>query len=403
MLDLCLSCNTGNVEVILALGPQPVSNRFLRVPTESLAKFPLEFGGCQQCGLAQLSKPVASSLIKPLHPWLAYNEPESHLDELVSSISHKFELATAARIRGVTYKDDTTLERLRHLGFSDIGRLNPRLDLWIQDPLAGLETIQGALTPPLAEHISATKGRSDLLIVRHLLEHAHAPRMFLEACRVLTAPGGIMIFEVPDARKMLKGGDHCFLWEEHIVYFTPRTLRSFFEHAGLTDIDVHVYEYAMEDSLVAVVKNTSYEPKRASAEFHEIEMLKAFAKNLSIRSSSIRSYLKALNEQGKKIAVFGAGHLSLKFINFYELAPYLNCVIDDNPHKQSLFMSGSELPIVPSKVLESNQIDLCILGLNLESEQKVCAAKHDYLAHGGKFLSAFSSSARSIDIELSHA
>jgi hypothetical protein len=240
-------------------------------------------------------------------------------------------------------------------------------------------------------------------MVRHLLEHAHAPRRFLEACRALTAPDGIMIFEVPDARKMFKGGDHCFLWEEHIVYFTPHTLRAFFEQAGLTDVHVQIYEYAMEDSLVAIVKNTPHEPKIVSAELNETNMLRSFSEALNMRSAKIQGYLRSLQGWQKKIALFGAGHLSLKFINFYELAPYIDCVIDDNPHKQGLFMGGSGLPIVPSKVLESGQIDLCILGLNLESEQKVCAAKSDYLTRGGRFLSAFSSSTRSIDTELAHA
>lgn len=403
MKDFCRSCHSRDVIETLALGPQPASNRFLVSPGELCDKHPLNFGYCQGCGLAQLLNPAPSASIRSPHIWLSYNEPESHLDHLVEILSTEFVSAHSAKIRGLTYKDDTTLERLKRLGFSNPERLDIVHDLCIRDPSAGLETIQSSLTSPTAQKIISEKGTADLLIVRHLLEHAHSPIELLRACQTLTAAGGVMVFEVPDARKMLTGGDHCFLWEEHIVYFTADTLRRFFEQAGLSDVEVRVYSYAMEDSLVAIVRNTTSETQEAHPAPEETSILLEFTDSFDARSRKVRNHLQALSAQGKSVAMFGAGHLSLKFINFYELAPYIQCVIDDNPHKQGLFMCGSGLPIVPSSCLETYQIDLCILGLNLESERKVCEAKADYIQRGGKFLSAFSASSKSIDSELSNA
>ena len=97
------------------------------------------------------------------------------------------------------------------------------------------------------------------------------------------------------------------------------------------------------------------------------------------------------------MALFGAGHLAAKFVNFYGLKEKLIGVIDDNPHKQNHFLPGSALPVIGSEWLNTGDIDLCMLTLSPESETKVRKAKADYLARGGIFRSIFSASTSSID------
>jgi hypothetical protein len=94
--------------------------------------------------------------------------------------------------------------------------------------------------------------------------------------------------------------------------------------------------------------------------------------------------------------------LAAKFINFYDLADYLVGVIDDNPNKLGRLMPGSNLPIIGSGCLETGDVDLCLLTLNPESEQKVRKAKADYLARGGQFRSIFSASPSSIYKDIEH-
>ena len=71
------------------------------------------------------------------------------------------------------------------------------------------------------------------------------------------------------------------------------------------------------------------------------------------------------------------------------MADLIACVIDDNPHKQQLRMPGSGLPIIGSAALADRAIDLCLLSLSPESEQRVLEAKKDFRAGGGEFRSIF--------------
>lgn len=403
MKNNCRGCGFGEVVEVFNAGPQPLSNSFLNAPEESCDMHPTCFGYCTRCGLAQLLRPRACESMRSRHAWLSYNEPEGHLDHLVGVLLKSSIAGRRLRVSGVTYKDDSTLERFCRRGFVDSHRLDQDKDLKIHEPLASLETIQARLTPELAKEIAAHYGLSDVLVVRHLLEHAQNPLALVRACQELTNPAGWMVFEVPDSRKMLLGGDHCLLWEEHITYFTAATIERFFSEAGFTDVEVLVYPYAMEDSLVAVVRNLNAPravPVAPVSGTEEIQRIIAFGGSFGVRGERIRAYLKALSMRGKKTALFGAGHHSLKFINYYNLAPYLCFVVDDNPHKQGLFLPGSGLPIVGSEWLQSHEVDLCLLGLNPESEQKVLQARKDYVQRGGRFLSIFSASAKSIDEEL---
>jgi hypothetical protein len=386
----CSSCASALAAPLLDLGPQPPSNRFLGPGQSDEDRHPLLLGQCGACALVQLIDPMPAAMVKPRVAWLAYNEPESHLDALVSELCQV--LPVDARVLGLTYKDDSTLERLRRHGFGRTRRLDAAGDLGIVDACAGLETIQSVLTPALAERLVERDGRSDVLIARHILEHTHDASSFLDACRRLVSPGGLLVFEVPDSERFLDAAEHCFLWEEHTSYFTRSTLRGHFERQQLSDIEVLSFTYPLEDSLVAVVRNQARPTSREAPPPSELERASRFAAEYPNSKHGWCSELERLRRSGRRLGIFGAGHLSAKFVNFYGLAELIECVVDDNPHKQGLCLPGSRLPIVGSAALSRGEVDECLLALSPESESRVRAARDDFLRAGGEFRSIFGGS-----------
>jgi C-methyltransferase C-terminal domain len=206
-----------------------------------------------------------------------------------------------------------------------------------------------------------------------------------------------LLFEMPDCTKFVRACDYSFLWEEHITYFSTPTLRTFVNAAGLAPDDIIVHSYPLEDSLIAVVRIAV--PRNSNminkTQLEDLLMAgRGFADRFAERRAELQALLGAWKRSGKRVAVFGAGHLAAKFVNLYDLKDLVECVIDDNPDKQTLLMPGSRLPIRGSAVLDD--IDLCLLSLNPESEQKVLAKNQAYLARGGTFLSIFALSRKSV-------
>jgi SAM-dependent methyltransferase len=395
----CLCCRAASVATLVDFGPQPPSNRFERRDAPPAETHPLVVGQCTACGLFQLINPMPPATAKSRFEWVTYNEPEDHLDDLVERLRRLPGIGSASRIVGLTYKDHSTLARFNKLGYANTYRIDMGADLGLHDACAGLESIQASIDVATASRLVARHGLADLLLVRHVLEHAHDPEAFLNSVKTLVKPGGYLLFEMPDCTKFIKACDYSFIWEEHITYFCISTLASFVSVAGLAMQETIVYPYPLEDSLIGVVKNAS--PDSAGKSTHTmLPTLIADGEVFSRRYPEIRARLQSLlgawRKTGKRVAIFGAGHLAAKFANMYSLNELVDCIIDDNPNKQHLLMPGSRLPIYGSAALESRAIDFCLLSLNPESEQKVLAKNQPFLERGGRFMSIFAISPNAV-------
>lgn len=391
----CHVCRSEAVRPLLELGNQALCNRFLLAKEQEEPVFPLTIDQCVECGLVQIAEPVSSAELRPRFDWITYNEQEGHLDDLVERICKLPGLTTQSRVGAMSFKDDTTVERLKRKGFSHSWRLDPLADLGITELNAGLETTQAYMTPERAQAIVSQRGKLDLLIVRHILEHAHRPQQFATALRELVQPEGYLVFEVPDCAPALERHDYTMPWEEHIVYYTPETFQQSLPVLGFSSLHYHCYPYANENSLIGIVRPGKPSHITGAA---DTATARAYADDFQKYRGQVLETLKRFRENEGKIAIFGAGHLSCAWVNFMRLQDYIEFCVDDHPKKRGLFMPGSRLPIHASASLLKENIKLCLLSLSPESEVKVIGKNQDFLNNGGSFASIFPGKPNSLSL-----
>ena len=398
-MNNCIICGCGAVESLIDFGPQALCNRYLARADDPEALFGLALGQCQACGLIQILSPVPPTELKPKFDWITYNEQEGHLDDMVERVCALPGFHENSAIGAVSFKDDSTLVRFKNKGFARTWRLEAEADLGITDAAAGLETVQEALSPVRAKQIVATRGAADVLIVRHILEHAHQTRRFAEALKRLVTPNGYFVFEVPDCRPALERRDYSMSWEEHIVYFTPETFRHSLAALGFSETHYQCFVYAHENSLTAIVQNreTGGSERLAPDVLDGQKSLgQSYRRAFPVYRTEAGRLLSEWRNKRGKIAVFGAGHLSCFWINALALADRIEFVLDDHPKKRGLLMPGSRLPIRGSASLLEDDIRLCLLSLSPESEAKVVAKNQLFLQRGGSFASIFPGEANSL-------
>lgn len=390
----CRMCGKPLHPSTLDFGSQPLSNRFLRDPEEAQFTHPLALGVCMSCGLTQIIDPPPASEVAPRFPWIMYNEPEGHLDNLTDLIMTMTGANENSIAAGISYKDDTTLERLGAKGVRSIWRITPE-DLGLEAPKAEIETVQDRLKPERMEKIVHDHGLADLLTVRHILEHVHDVHTFLDGVKFLVNPDGMLIFEVPDCSALLAMKDYSTVWEEHVLYFTPSTLKRCLESHGFEVIRMENYSYPLENSLIAFVRiscssgaQCHNEEQSAGDVKLALDYFKAFLQEKEFYRNSLATYRKS----GKKIVLLGAGHLACAFVNLFELQEYIECILDDDPHRQGLSMPGSRLPIKPTTTLGNRDIGLCLLSLNPLNEERVIDRQRSFTEQGGEFRSIFPAS-----------
>src|SRR5205823_3573717 len=110
-----------------------------------------------------------------------------------------------------------------------------------------------------------------------------------------------------------------------------------------------------------------------------------------------RNLVRFLEEQrkaGKRIAIYGAGCRACCLINYTGIASHLEFAMDDQPEKQGKYMPGSRSPVLSSDALLERSINLCLLAVNAENEEKVVGKHQAYLEKGGQFASVHPPSRR---------
>lgn len=388
-------CQNESIRTLLKAGPQPVSNRFLRTADEAEAMFPLEIGQCQRSGLVCLATPVPAKELVPRYDWITYSEPEDHLGRMIESIAGLPGVSHRSIIGGISFKDDTVLERFAQRGHAT-WRLDIHDDLGVTEKGGGIESIQLNLNTRRVEALARKYQPADILIARHIFEHAYDLEEFSAALKQLVAPGGYLVFEIPDCTKALENCDYTMIWEEHLFYFTPATFKLILAALGFGVVRFEMYPYPFESSLVAVVQTS----ESAEAEIpeavlsFELERGTRFSRRFNEFRNAYHEFLTAYRKRHGKVALLGAGHLASTFIWLFQLQKLIEVVVDDNPDKQGLYMPASRLPIVPSSALVENHISLCLLSLNPLNEERVVKKNDFFTSQGGEFLSIFPGSGR---------
>lgn len=400
-LETCRICSEGALERVLELGRQPVSSHFTKLACEQVFERDLALAVCRTCGGIQLAQPFPFRTLVPPFDWIAYREPESHLDAAVDWLTQIEGLDHSSRILGLSAKDKTTVERLERLGYTDTRMLDLSADLGADYPNANIESVHGLMTTERARELAQRIGPMDLVIARHVLEHAEAPLAFLEALKLLLRPGGVLLLEVPDCRGNLERQDYCMLWEEHNSYFTPDTLAPTFAFAGLVDLGHTIHPYPFEDVIVAAVRKpvagdvAELGFDRQAVE-RNVALARAYGAAFAGWTARQDTLFTQMTADGRKLAAYGAGHLTCAFLNFHGFTRHFAMVIDDTPVKQGLHLPKAGLPIRPGSALAPAQIAACLMGFGPEVEDKVIAKNEAFVVGGGAFYSMFADSRRSI-------
>jgi hypothetical protein len=389
----CRITGTPTVADGLDFGPQPICHRFLTDRNGAEPKHRLALGVCERSGLLQLVDPPPASLLEPIYPWIIYNEPERHLDDVADVLVSLTDLNRVDLLFGISYKDESTLRRLRERGFSNAVCADLEVDYGGLPTGSGVETIQSRLTRETVRRIVARRGRPKLVVMRHVFEHCHDIREVAAALKELVAPDGYIVLEMPDTSQALEHLDYTTIWEEHVFYFTPNTLRTSLENLGFTVEYLHSYPAAHENSLIAVIRPR---PPKAHSSDHdragfaeELQRAKRFLREFATTREEIARALREFSDRRGGVCFLGAGHLTCTFINIMGIADAVRFVVDDDRNKTGKFMPGSCLPIVGSQALLEEDVKLCLFSVRPEIEEAVVRKNQAFLDRGGTMASIF--------------
>ena len=398
-MDSCHLCRKRDLLSLIDFGEHPIAHHFLTEPSEEEYIHRVDLRFCEDCGHFQLTNPIPPERLYTRYNWLSSWKPQPHVPRLVQLIEGLPALKPTSRIIEVGSNDGSFLEVLFKHGYRSVLGVEPAQDAQETARQKGVETVGACFNREVAHSLVSAYGKYDLFIARQVLEHIADLEEFREAMCILLRPGSYVLFEVPNFDFSLAASDYSAIWEEHVNYFTLQTLSRFLANAGIKIIHSETANFSGE-ALIALgeyVEGLLFPLEGAYLGKHRAQALGYRDLWPTFREALI-GYLCSYRERGGKVAVYGAGCRACSLINFAGLGPHLEFVLDDQPEKQGKYMPGSRLSILPGSVLEERPVELCLLAVNAENEEKVLARHQAYEQMGGRFHSLHPPSSRLLPI-----
>lgn len=206
--------------------------------------------------------------------------------------------------------------------------------------------------------------KADMITCRHVLEHIQHPVEFLRGIRATidSDVDGVVYFEVPNS---LYSIDDMGIWDfiyEHCSYFCLQSAKRAFADAGFCVTDAYT-DFGNQFLCVEAKLGNADEGFVADAEYLAKlgKTIESFGQNYLQKVDYWNKELSAISKKGGKVALWGAGSKGVTFLNCIDSADAIESVVDINPNKKGLFVSGTGQEIVSPADLASSPPNYVII------------------------------------------
>lgn len=397
---ICRSCGESALRPFLDLGTMPIANAFLS--REQLShpeySFRLQAGFCETCFMVQLVEVVDPNML--FHDHYAYFSSisrvmDDHFTELASTISEGILYDERLPVLEIGANDGILLQKLAARTPTAIG-IEPSANVAAAAREKGLQVVSGFFDTELASSLRANHGPAQLVVGANVLCHIPDLNAVARSLRLLLDVEGIFIFEDPYLMEIMSQLAYDQIYDEHVYYFTVKSLSWLFEQHGfrifrVEPIPVHggsmrVYgcrlesERPVEPSVVEQIV-AEHEYGLASLETYSV-----FAERVQQSRDSLTELLNDLHRDGARVVGYAASSKGTVILNYCGIGPdMLAYVCDNTDSKHGLFTPGTHIPIVPIDRFSSDYPDYAfILAWNHMNE--IVAKEQEFRLRGGKFI-----------------
>ena len=208
--------------------------------------------------------------------------------------------------------------------------------------------------------------KADLISCRHVLEHIQHPRGFVENVRqtVGNRMETVVFFEVPNVMYTLKDLGIWDLIYEHCSYFSAPSLREVFRSSGFAVQELHeLYEgQFLGIDTVAIAGGASGQDAATAGDVRNVAgYVRRFADEYAAKVSHWKRRLSEWNHAGKKVAIWGGGSKGVTFLNVLQPGETVGCMVDINPRKQGMYVSGTGQTVVGPEDLRAYKPDVVVI------------------------------------------
>lgn len=238
-----------------------------------------------------------------------------------------------------------TLMEMKEYGVQEYGLENNAEFVRIAREKEGVNIQQGYVDSP---NMKIVGGPFDAFISFAYLARLIDPNTVLQGVSNNLIEDGVGLIMVPSLEHLLKLGGFYDITRDHIAYYSEDTLRFMLQRNGF---DVLEHGEVAKIYIYAIVKKRK---------FYNIKKIWSDVKPLS---DKIREFVRDATKDGRKLAIWCAGHFAFTVLSTSGIGKQVAYIIDNAEFKQGCYSPGSHVLIVGAEHYQADPVDtILILG-----------------------------------------
>lgn len=393
----CRLCVGSRLDLVLQLRPTPLEDDYRRADRLAPQKaYPLDLACCADCGHVFLLDIVDAGKIysEYLYETSVSLGLSEHYDRYAQGVIEKLGLRPGAFMVEFGSNDGTMLRAFKKRGLSVLG-VDPAAPIAAAATKSGVETLPTFFTAELARKIKAERGPAALIAANMVFANIDNLDDIAAALAELLAFDGVFVCETGYLLDNVKNLVFDNIYHEHLAYHSVKPLQRFFAKHGLELFAVEAVDSKGGSLRFFVQRRGAKRPVEPSvaafiaredaAGIHAAAPYAALAGTLDETRARLHELLGGFKRQGKLIAGFGASHSVTTLVHHFELAPFLEFIVDDNPRKQETFMPGFHTPVLHPKALLERKADYAVV-LPWRFSRPIRERHAGFARTGGRFI-----------------
>lgn len=380
----CRHCTAALRHTFLDLGFAPSSNAYLNAAdlTRPEIYYPLKVMVCDQCWLVQTEDyAAADELFSADYAYFSSTSAGwvAHAARYADKVIRDFKLGRDSMVIEVASNDGYLLKNFVEASIPCLG-IEPTAGTAAAAEKLGIPVLREFFGERLGRQLAADGKQADLIAGNNVYAHVPDINDFTRGLKAVLKPDGVVTLEFPHVMRLIEQTQFDTVYHEHFSYLSLYTVDRIFTSAGLRIWDVeelptHGGSLRIYGCHTAHARETSPAVAALLAEeagrgLQSIAGYRDFQAKADRLKNDLLRFLLDQKQAGKTVAAYGAAAKGNTLLNYAGVKPdLLPFVCDAALAKQSKFMPGSHIPILPPAVLAERRPDyLLILPWNIAAE-----------------------------------
>jgi len=397
IVNKCLICNTW-IEPFMSFGRMPIANGFLS-PAQFADEyfFELKVAFCPDCGMVQLAEQVEP--VKMFHENYAFFSSTSagmakHFKQLADLLMESHMKAPNPFVVEIGSNDGILLQHFANAGLRHLG-IEPSCNVAQVAINKGIQTVCKFFDESVARKILAEHGQADVFLGANVMCHIPNLHSVVAGIKILLKPNGLLVFEDPYLGDIIEKTSYDQIYDEHVFYFSVKSISYLVEHHGLEVVDVipqGVHGGSMRYMVAHKGARTVSEvvagqlAKEEVLGLHLPETYRRLHRAIERSRIDLMGLLHDLKKQNKRVVGYGATSKSTTVTNYCGITPDLiEFISDTTPIKQGKYSPGEHIPVRPYEEFMANYPDYALL-FAWNHAAEIMSKEQNFRRAGGKWL-----------------